>query len=48
MVRSVLLKGILTEKGKNLHPALKDVEMHLKHYDELLNDSDTGSGSAGH
>ncbi len=32
MVRSVLLKGILSEKGKNLHPALKDVEMHLKHY----------------
>ncbi len=39
MVRSVLLKGILSEKGKNLHPALKDVEMHLKQYDELLNDS---------
>jgi aryl-alcohol dehydrogenase-like predicted oxidoreductase len=39
IVRSVLLKGILTEKGKNLHPALKDVEMHLKHYDELLNES---------
>ena len=39
MVRSVLLKGILSEKGKNLHPALKDVEIHLKHYDELLNES---------
>jgi aryl-alcohol dehydrogenase-like predicted oxidoreductase len=39
MVRSVLLKGILSEKGKNLHPALKNVEIHLKYYDELLNDS---------
>jgi len=39
MVRSVLLKGVLSEKGRHLHPALKDVEMHLKQYDELLNDS---------
>ncbi len=39
MVRSVLFKGILSEKGKNLHPALKDVEIHLQLYDELLNDS---------
>jgi aryl-alcohol dehydrogenase-like predicted oxidoreductase len=39
MVRSVLLKGILSKKGQHLHPALKDVEMHRKHYDELLNDS---------
>lgn len=38
MVRSVLLKGILSEKGQDLHPALKDVEKHLKHYEELLND----------
>ncbi len=38
-VRSVLFKGILSEKGKNLHPALKDVQMHLKLYDELLNAS---------
>ena len=28
VVRSVLFKGILTDKGKNLHPALKDVEAH--------------------
>jgi aryl-alcohol dehydrogenase-like predicted oxidoreductase len=41
MVRSVLLKGILSEKGKNLHPALKDVEKHLKHFDQLLNESAT-------
>ena len=39
MVRSVLLKGILSEKGQHLHPALKDVETHLQLYDELLNDS---------
>jgi aryl-alcohol dehydrogenase-like predicted oxidoreductase len=39
MVRSVLLKGILGEKGRELHPALKDVEMHLKHYDDFLNES---------
>lgn len=39
VVRSVLLKGILSEKGINLHPALKNVEMHLKHFDRLLNES---------
>ena len=45
MVRSVLLKGILSEKGQHLHPALKDVEMHLKQYDELLNESATDLGA---
>jgi aryl-alcohol dehydrogenase-like predicted oxidoreductase len=39
MVRSVLFKGILSEKGRNLHPALKDVEAHLKLYEELLSES---------
>lgn len=39
MVRSVLLKGILSEKGQDLHPALKDVKKHLKFYEKLLNDS---------
>ncbi|NOY61221.1 MAG: aldo/keto reductase [Calditrichaeota bacterium] len=39
VVRSVLFKGILSEKGRNLHPALKDVEAHLKLYEELLGDS---------
>lgn len=39
LVRSVLHKGVLSEKGKDLHPALKDVEIHLKRYEELLNDS---------
>jgi aryl-alcohol dehydrogenase-like predicted oxidoreductase len=39
VVRSVLLKGLLTDRGKNLHLALKDVETHIKHYDELLGKS---------
>ncbi len=36
VVRSVLLKGLLSKRGKNLHPALKEVEQHLMKYDELL------------
>ncbi|MBA7569377.1 hypothetical protein ES708_11116 [subsurface metagenome] len=36
IVRSVLLKGLLSNRGKNLHSALKDVETHIKQYDELL------------
>ena len=39
MVRSVLFKGLLSEKGKNLHPALENVEAHLKLYDEILTES---------
>jgi len=39
MVRSVLFKGILSEKGRNLHSELKGVEEHLKFYEELLNES---------
>ncbi len=39
MVRSVLFKGILSERGRNLHSALKDVEKHLKFYEELLNET---------
>lgn len=39
MVRSVLFKGILSEKGRNLHSALKDVEAHVKFYKELLSES---------
>ncbi len=39
IVRSVLFKGILSEKGRNLHPALKDVAAHLMLYEELLNES---------
>ncbi len=36
VVRSVLFKGILTEKGNQLHPALKPVEEHRKVYEKLL------------
>ncbi len=35
VIRSVLLKGLLTDKGKNLHPALTIVENHLNKYSEL-------------
>ncbi|RLD30876.1 MAG: aldo/keto reductase, partial [Bacteroidetes bacterium] len=40
MVRSVLFKGILSDKGRNLHPALKEVEQHIKLYKELSSKSD--------
>ena len=36
VARSVLLKGLLSDRGKNLHPALKDVENHIAKYHELL------------
>lgn len=36
VIRSVLLKGLLSDKGQNLHPALADVENHIKKYDCLL------------
>ncbi len=36
VVRSVLLKGLLSEKGKFLHPALKEVESHIRLYDDLV------------
>ncbi|MFK5972228.1 MAG: aldo/keto reductase [Flavobacteriaceae bacterium] len=35
MVRSVLFKGILSEKGRSLHSELKDVEQHIALYKEL-------------
>ena len=38
MVRSVLLKGILSDRGRNLHPALKIVEDHRERYSELFNE----------
>jgi aryl-alcohol dehydrogenase-like predicted oxidoreductase len=37
MVRSVLCKGILSNKGGNLHPELKKVERHRKLYSGLFN-----------
>ena len=36
VVRSVLLKGLLSDRGKVLHPALKEVQDHIKKYDRLL------------
>lgn len=36
VVRSALLKGILTDRGSNLHPQLKPVEKHRERYKELL------------
>ncbi len=39
VIRSVLLKGLLSERGKNLHPALKQVENHIASYNTLLNET---------
>lgn len=36
VVRSVLLKGLLSNRGKNLHPQLREVEQHINNYDSLL------------
>jgi aryl-alcohol dehydrogenase-like predicted oxidoreductase len=36
VIRSVLLKGLLSSKGRDLHPALKDVEEHVKKYSGLI------------
>lgn len=41
VIRSVLFKGILSKRGRNLHPALKDVEEHVKNYEQLLTSSIT-------
>jgi len=39
IIRSVLLKGLLSDMGKGLHPALQEVEKHILCYDELLEES---------
>jgi 1-deoxyxylulose-5-phosphate synthase len=39
VVRSVLFKGLLSQRGRNLHPALKDVEEHINCYKDLLSES---------
>lgn len=36
VVRSVLMKGLLSVKGRNLHPALSEVESHIRGFNELL------------
>ncbi len=38
VVRSVLFKGILTDRGRNLHPELKSVEQYRHAYNELLSE----------
>ncbi|HEY0668117.1 MAG TPA: aldo/keto reductase [Sphingobacteriaceae bacterium] len=38
VIRSVLMKGLLSDKGRGLHHALQDVENHIKKYQELLKD----------
>jgi aryl-alcohol dehydrogenase-like predicted oxidoreductase len=35
IIRSVLLKGLLSDRGKNLHPALSQVEAHIQKYNTL-------------
>lgn len=37
VIRSVLLKGLLSNRGVNLHPMLKNVEDFIKNYHNLLN-----------
>ena len=39
MVRSVLFKGILSDRGRNLHPELKEVEQHRKLYSRLYSET---------
>jgi len=41
VVRSVLMKGLLSDKGRDLHPALQEVEDHIKKYSTLLSDGIT-------
>lgn len=36
VVRSVLMKGLLSDKGRDLHPALSQVENHIKKFRDLL------------
>lgn len=38
IIRSVLLKGLLSDRGKALHPALKDVKNHIAQYNSLIDD----------
>lgn len=36
VIRSVLLKGLLSDKGRALHPALQQIERHIGKYNQLL------------
>jgi 1-deoxyxylulose-5-phosphate synthase len=39
VIRSVLMKGLLSDRGKNLHPALAEVEKHIVDYQELIDEN---------
>jgi aryl-alcohol dehydrogenase-like predicted oxidoreductase len=39
VVRSVLLKGILTDRGRELHPKLETVQKYRDVYSELFNET---------
>jgi len=41
VVRSVLMKGLLSDKGRDLHPELQAVEQHIGKYRQLLTDEIT-------
>ncbi|MGN6437689.1 MAG: aldo/keto reductase [Agriterribacter sp.] len=41
VIRSVLLKGLLSTRGTGLHPMLAPVEKHIQQYNSLLNGSFT-------
>jgi aryl-alcohol dehydrogenase-like predicted oxidoreductase len=41
IIRSVLLKGLLSDRVRNLHPALVDVEQHIQRYSDLLGEAAT-------
>ncbi|MBS1751418.1 MAG: aldo/keto reductase [Bacteroidetes bacterium] len=41
VVRSVLLKGLLSTRGTGLHPALLQVEEHIKKYSSLLQNGES-------
>ena len=41
VVRSVLLKGLLSTRGTGLHPALQQVEEHIKKYTGLMEDGES-------
>ncbi|MBC7759574.1 MAG: aldo/keto reductase, partial [Phormidesmis sp. FL-bin-119] len=41
VIRSVLMKGLLSDKGRGLRPELHDVENHIKKYHGLLRDDIT-------
>jgi len=39
IVRSVLMRGMLTDRLKKLHPALEDVEQHIQQYRTMADDA---------